>query len=728
MKFVIIIVTTLIFLIPTSVFAETEYTVFIEELPEWADHASNVMFESTKAWEKNNPGLIFYETENPQEANFRVQWVKEFGVEHIGYAYGNQFLEVGLGDSLCGDTWHPFSSNYVNAIMEHEIGHIMGLNHNLDDKNHIMYPIMLDWEYGLVENDFRLTTNYAEFIPFCTNKNTPVTIDIDSDESRYGFDVYVVPSIDALSAWEKGNPFEYFAGSGCFAKDVLNFKGICDDVGPNSGLLIMTGNKLSNPLVTFDVSYEMESNDLGMTIPVLFPGVTNIPIPVPAPIPEPTPEPTPTPEPEPEPTPEPEPEVVIIPESSPKPIPAIISNDFGSARIDTSEIKLLSGDSKELKIYGNVLFSNPRDRIAMVVTYPDGNSNGELLFPKNDGTFETRFTLNNDSPDGTYEIMITSKQKLIGFLHFTLSHEHILEQMLESPIISPNVDKPKIQKEEILVESKNDVSENILPPWIKNNAKWWADETIGDSEFISSVQYLIEKQIIKVKGISKSSPSQENIPMWIKNTAAWWADGKISENEFVQSLEFMVNTGIIPVNLDDKTIVFEKKFDFEENKNNIVTTLTELGKSSDFVISFDGDLSAKQNPPAKLHTYKITHTQDGHIGDLVFYEGSSSLFNESSFGKFSQIKIFLSNEYGLKPTSASTQIILDMSSELVDWGSLNQKTTLVDWILDTIEVIPREKNGDRVSVITNDDVELKLTSKDAGLGYVELLISKKLTP
>lgn len=37
-----------------------------------------------------------------------------------------------------------------------------------------------------------------------------------------------------------------------------------------------------------------------------------------------------------------------------------------------------------------------------------------------------------------------------------------------------------------------------IPSWVKNNAKWWADGTIGDSDFVSGMQYLIKGGIIKL--------------------------------------------------------------------------------------------------------------------------------------------------------------------------------------------------------------------------------------
>jgi hypothetical protein len=43
------------------------------------------------------------------------------------------------------------------------------------------------------------------------------------------------------------------------------------------------------------------------------------------------------------------------------------------------------------------------------------------------------------------------------------------------------------------------VSTITIPTWIKNNAKWWADGTIGDTDFVSGIQYLIQQGIIKLK-------------------------------------------------------------------------------------------------------------------------------------------------------------------------------------------------------------------------------------
>jgi len=84
----------LFFIQPPAADAQTAYNVYVNDLPSWADYASGVVYDATKAWEDANSGLEFYETSTLGEADFRVQWVKEFGVEHVGYAFGNRFLEV----------------------------------------------------------------------------------------------------------------------------------------------------------------------------------------------------------------------------------------------------------------------------------------------------------------------------------------------------------------------------------------------------------------------------------------------------------------------------------------------------------------------------------------------------------------------------------------------------------------------------------------------------------
>ena len=44
-----------------------------------------------------------------------------------------------------------------------------------------------------------------------------------------------------------------------------------------------------------------------------------------------------------------------------------------------------------------------------------------------------------------------------------------------------------------------------------------------------------------------ASAQSDAVPSWIKNTAGWWADDQISETEFVNSMEYLIDSGIINV-------------------------------------------------------------------------------------------------------------------------------------------------------------------------------------
>ena len=243
--------------------AQTDRYVYIDDLPEWASYAGDVMYKATQYWEERLPGTRFYQVDDPAQADFRVQWVKEFGVEHVGYALGTHFIEVGLGDSYCGadGRWSPYSSRHVTEIMAHEIGHVLGYGHS-DDPSDIMYPIALNKEYGLIEREISTTSGYGHFEPFCTVKDvSSFAYHVSIEDPTYGFDVYVVPDISALDKWAEGEAFEYYADSACFGENYLSYGGTCSGVSRNAGLLILSPDLLTEPLTSIRVQFQEAGPD-----------------------------------------------------------------------------------------------------------------------------------------------------------------------------------------------------------------------------------------------------------------------------------------------------------------------------------------------------------------------------------------------------------------------------------------------------------------------------------
>ena len=103
--------------------------------------------------------------------------------------------------------------------------------------------------------------------------------------------------------------------------------------------------------------------------------------------------------------------------------------------------------------------------------------------------------------------------------------------------------------------------EIIVPQWIKSNAGWWADGTVTDETFVNALAFLIEQEIIdmpKTANISEAPKDktkyefeviEETIPIpdWIKSNAGWWSDGSIGNETFIDSIEYLIKQKIIDV-------------------------------------------------------------------------------------------------------------------------------------------------------------------------------------
>jgi len=89
----------------------------------------------------------------------------------------------------------------------------------------------------------------------------------------------------------------------------------------------------------------------------------------------------------------------------------------------------------------------------------------------------------------------------------------------------------------------------VIPDWVKNNAGWWADDMIEDSDFAQGIQYLISEGIMTIPETAQAETTgdTQGIPSWIKNNAGWWADGQITDDDFVKGIQYLVEQGIIRV-------------------------------------------------------------------------------------------------------------------------------------------------------------------------------------
>ena len=139
---------------------------------------------------------------------------------------------------------------------------------------------------------------------------------------------------------------------------------------------------------------------------------------------------------------------------------------------------------------------------------------------------------------GTYLFYIGAEHNLKNIDNDRSKRDFIATSQVGSEIVTSEVAKLTI------ISAKTEI-----PDWIKNNAKWWAEGTIGDSDFTGGIQHLIKEKIIDIPDLPEqaSGIDEEKVPDWIRNNAGWWADGQISDDDFVSGIKYLVEQGIIKV-------------------------------------------------------------------------------------------------------------------------------------------------------------------------------------
>src|SRR3989454_3414053 len=92
-----------------------------------------------------------------------------------------------------------------------------------------------------------------------------------------------------------------------------------------------------------------------------------------------------------------------------------------------------------------------------------------------------------------------------------------------------------------------------IPSWIKDTAKLWGDDKIGDSNFKQGLQWLIENKIMTIpEGKAYSGSNNQQIPIWVRNDAKWWADDQIGDSDFVQGMQYLIQ--IRTINIPTPTV------------------------------------------------------------------------------------------------------------------------------------------------------------------------------
>ena len=127
-----------------------------------------------------------------------------------------------------------------------------------------------------------------------------------------------------------------------------------------------------------------------------------------------------------------------------------------------------------------------------------------------------------------------------------------------------------------LIPNSSAQEETQMPSWIKNVAGWWADNEISENEFLAGIEYLVNNNIISITAVPCNIPSNDPdvklVPGWVKNNAKWWSEDLIEDTDFLNGIEYLIKNHIIgidntkitgKVSLED--IIFSPAWDIDKN-------------------------------------------------------------------------------------------------------------------------------------------------------------------
>jgi aspartokinase len=128
-----------------------------------------------------------------------------------------------------------------------------------------------------------------------------------------------------------------------------------------------------------------------------------------------------------------------------------------------------------------------------------------------------------------------------------------------------------------------------IPLWIKNNAGWWSEGQISDSDFLSGIEYMIKETIIVITDLPKTSVIASNsVPVWVKNNAGWWAEGQITEDDFVKGIQYLIENCRISVKAGGVQMSEqEREADLQAFKmyvKKVATTVEKEKRYNEFVV------------------------------------------------------------------------------------------------------------------------------------------------
>lgn len=218
-----------------------KYSIYVHLQEGWS-HPGNILFDVTNVWSNSNVAEKNYSAD-PSD----VSSLTKYNSNELQYQHEKSYVELKHEFSNCESSWKPMLYRYAIDLVRNKIEFAQGNQLNDDPYISILPNVPLNHQTE--------STSYAQFIPLCTSQqSTSYEYSISINDKNIWFDVYFVPSKEQLDNYLNSEDFDYYLGDGCSANFYQSFSGVCENVGRDSGLLVIIPDIVNQSITKVEVN------------------------------------------------------------------------------------------------------------------------------------------------------------------------------------------------------------------------------------------------------------------------------------------------------------------------------------------------------------------------------------------------------------------------------------------------------------------------------------------
>ena len=193
-------------------------------------------------------------------------------------------------------------------------------------------------------------------------------------------------------------------------------------------------------------------------------------------------------------------------------------------------------------------------------------------------------------------------------------------------------------------------------------------------KFSKKLSIIFTIAIIGVLGFSiTASAANTSVPDWVKNNAKWWSEGSITETDYIKSLEFLITQGIIQIPIPITEVTAAQ------------TALSDDERAQSFVVHFSDGMIEKPLTIDTFAKFQATSSQGRNAQFLstfpiYIFEDQAEFLLESlpSLDKqdlYRGIDRWMSKSAGVTPFDVDIDVLSGDGQVIQTWAYQNCEPT-----------------------------------------------------